>query len=1075
MDRCEPAMNEAGRQRALYRVLVLGLCLAAWAILLYHLNAVPPGFQHDQMFNSLDALDVLSGRHQVYFPGNFGREPLGIYTAAGVFRLVGGHYVWSLRFSSVLWGMLGLAATISLGRRYLPRWGALFAAALMAGSFWFLFAARLGLEPMASLPLAMAMLYFLGRGLQRHSLTDLAIAGVIGGIALYTYLAPRVLLFLPPLLLAYELILAGVRRARAREPRLMRETRANIAGLLLCLLLMLLVSSPLLLYLRTHPGTADARVNELKAPLLAALRGDLGPVLGKARETALSILWAGPPAIPYQYNVPGRAALQPVWAICFLAGLVVTVARWLRLAWGEPGRSVQGDACPENAAAVTLGGLTTQDGLRQETSEESAAAPELALNRVKDASPMSRRSRERVVDSLLMTSVPGGSQTRRKRSMSLLGRMPPARHGELSMTAGTEFLLLAALALALVPVLLTGADALYMRGIIALPLLFILATRGLWAIGTAIQARNNGFSRSSAGLRRALIIVMLALLLWHLAESGQAYFVTWAQAGPTQRIYNADFRAAAAYLAEHPQDSQAFIGTDRDLDLDQKTYQLYEPLRRDVRWFDLPGNPPLPAEGSALYLWPASLPEPPLLTLLAGDRPDEVTIPERSDGSERSALLRGLRLHRADVEAVLGELGVRPISSPPIYGDTLRLDSAGVRDAGTHAELVTRWTALAPWPYSPPAGLPSTPPKLAAFISDASGYRWAQADVAATMPFRTWQPGDSLADAITVPLPADLPPGDYNVSLALYDDRAGTLAVQRDGARVATAPVVATLPASQRADRGAAPQPPHPVEPTTSEGLAALGKWEPLDTLLAGVPTDLHVSWQLAPGSEALGTSDIHFRLRALGSDGIALWEQPADPLMPLPPVWPAGQIYRLTHRVLPQTQEPGAVQAQVELCALRGETALACAVVGRPEVVNRPSLLALPTPPQHASGASWKGGPALAGYDLAQDGDAYVLTLYWRVENPSPVTLRRFVHAVDDRGQIVVQADGTPDNGGIPMSAWRSGEYVVDRVRLEPPAGQDVAEFYVGWYAPETGARLPVRLASGEALPDGRLGIPAH
>ena len=77
---------------------------------------VPPGFQHDQMFNSLDALSIGSGRpaFPLYFPANFGREALGIYPVALIFKLAGGHYVWSLRFTSVLWGMAALSLTIVL-------------------------------------------------------------------------------------------------------------------------------------------------------------------------------------------------------------------------------------------------------------------------------------------------------------------------------------------------------------------------------------------------------------------------------------------------------------------------------------------------------------------------------------------------------------------------------------------------------------------------------------------------------------------------------------------------------------------------------------------------------------------------------------------------------------------------------------------------------------------------------------------------------------------------------------------------------------------------------------------------
>jgi hypothetical protein len=103
-----------------------------------------------------------------------------------------------------------------------------------------------------------------------------------------------------------------------------------------------------------------------------------------------------------------------------------------------------------------------------------------------------------------------------------------------------------------------------------------------------------------------------------------------------------------------------------------------------------------------------------------------------------------------------------------------------------------------------------------------------------------------------------------------------------------------------------------------------------------------------------------------------------------------------------------------------------------------------------------------LAGYDLTRASQAISLTLYWRVTTPPPTTWKRFVHAVDAKGQIVSQLDGLPGDGVIPMPAWRSGEYVIDRVRLDLPAGATPQALMVGYYDPETGARLPLTLPSG-------------
>ncbi|MCU0509236.1 MAG: glycosyltransferase family 39 protein, partial [Anaerolineae bacterium] len=179
------------------RWLAIALLCVAWLLLLFRLDSTPPGFQHDQTFASLNALRVVGGDFPLYFPANFGVAPGFMYAAAAVFRVTDGHYVWALRFTSAMLAMVGLAVSLSFARRYLSPAPALFAAALMAGSYWFLFAGRLGLEAISLLPLALACFYVLHRAQERPRLSLYLLAGVLGGAAIYTYTASRTLFALP--------------------------------------------------------------------------------------------------------------------------------------------------------------------------------------------------------------------------------------------------------------------------------------------------------------------------------------------------------------------------------------------------------------------------------------------------------------------------------------------------------------------------------------------------------------------------------------------------------------------------------------------------------------------------------------------------------------------------------------------------------------------------------------------------------------------------------------------------------------------------------------------------------------
>jgi hypothetical protein len=964
---------DPNRRRTLFVAARMGLFLFVWALLLFQLNDVPPGFQHDQTFTSVDALDVLRGHFPIYFPANFGREPLFMYTVAGAYGVTGQHFVWSLRFTSVLWGMLGLAATLVLARRYLSEAGALVAAALMGTSFWYLMAARLGLEPIALLPLAMVFLYLLDRALAEVRRAYFVAAGAAGGLAIYTYLAARTLYLLLPALFLYEGIAWIIRRRQARGRE--REQSRRLTGLLLAFAVMLAVSAPLMVYLFGHSATADGRVRELGGPLTSALRGDLGPLIANAFDTVRSVLWSGSQVLPYQYNIPGRAVLEPVLAFLFLIGLIAAVLR-----------------------------------LRE------------------------RRN----------------------------------------------YLLVSALLLGVAPNLLTGADALYMRAIYALPLLFILAARGVWIVGSLIgralsRWRVAGQPRRLDWVPAVAGVLLVGLLIWHAAGSGTAYFIRWADAEPTQRIYNADFRAAAHYVETHPADGEVFIGTDRLLDLDSRTFGFYlsaptgsdQPAPAEVNWFSLPESPALPTHGDATYLIPASAETPPSLRFVSDAGIEQFLLP---GPNAQYALLRGFRVGADAVQRALDAWGMRPPDEPVTFGDALRLDGLGYRADPSSDTLITQWTVLAPWPRSARPGYLLPRPKLALSLVDGTGYKWTQADVITSLPALTWQPGQMQVEELPFTVPGDMPPGEYGVRLVLYDDEGGPLPMRTaDGREAATPPVVGRLQVAA-GSRGEPPAPPFPVE-QTREGndLLAVGSWESPDVLLAGVPANLHVSWQaLRP----LETRDLRFRFRATAADGRLLWEQDADPVSPLPDSWPAGQVYRLTHRLQPETSQAGADSVSLELCAETTGAAPSCALVGQPTVVSRSPVFELPAAPQYAAGARWDDALTLAGYDLAKAGQTVTVTLYWRSDATPAAPLKRFVHAVNAAGEIVAQADAFLESDGVPPVYWIPGEYVADRASLDIPAGAQVAELYVGLYDPQTGERLPAYASGGEPMPERRLAI---
>jgi len=144
--------------------LLLAVIALAATLRLYALERLPPGLYHDEAYNGLDALDVISGLRPVFFEANNGREPLFIYLVALSVSLLGRSPL-AIRLVAALLGTLTVPATYFMVRELLGRREALLAAVVTAITFWHLNLSRVGFRAV-SFPLLTALcLWFFVRGL----------------------------------------------------------------------------------------------------------------------------------------------------------------------------------------------------------------------------------------------------------------------------------------------------------------------------------------------------------------------------------------------------------------------------------------------------------------------------------------------------------------------------------------------------------------------------------------------------------------------------------------------------------------------------------------------------------------------------------------------------------------------------------------------------------------------------------------------------------------------------------------------------------------------------------------------
>ena len=305
------------------------MALAA-ALRLYRLDVLPPGFNVDEAYNMLDALDILKGKWPVFLPANAGREVLYSYLQAALVAWLGPQ-VFALRVTSALIGIATVGTTYLLVRGlplHRARAVALLTALLLALSFYHLCFSRHGIRAIL-LPLVECLAftaYWRGLSKGSHRLGWFALAGFWLGVALYTHPAGRVMPLIP---IAFTTILIARDKGRAGQ---------YLTGLAVLLAVAALVFAPLGYYFWTHPWTFTGHMAEVTVVDLGAPAETLGALAHNAVRVLGMFNWHGEEA--WGRNLSGRPVFDPLMGLFFVAGLLLLVVRELRPASSGAGAFV---------------------------------------------------------------------------------------------------------------------------------------------------------------------------------------------------------------------------------------------------------------------------------------------------------------------------------------------------------------------------------------------------------------------------------------------------------------------------------------------------------------------------------------------------------------------------------------------------------------------------------------------------------------------------------------------------------------------------------------------------------------
>ena len=196
--------------RAVYWSILLVVVAFGFAVRNYRIETLPAGLYPDEAMNGVDAIDANErGDYKVFYPNNNGREGLFINLQAFAVKAFG-NTTPALKLFSGIFGTLAVLGTGLLAWELFRRRSAsILAAFLMATSYWAINFSRIGFRAIMVPFLLSFIFYCFFRGLRTGKLLPFAIAGLLFGSGLDTYvafrLAPLILiLLLPFLFFSYE-------------------------------------------------------------------------------------------------------------------------------------------------------------------------------------------------------------------------------------------------------------------------------------------------------------------------------------------------------------------------------------------------------------------------------------------------------------------------------------------------------------------------------------------------------------------------------------------------------------------------------------------------------------------------------------------------------------------------------------------------------------------------------------------------------------------------------------------------------------------------------------------------------
>ncbi len=318
-------------------LLTLGMMALAAFFRFYRLDAVPNEMTSDHVEKLLDAYRVSQGEHHVFFTNNAGREAIQFYLIPLIARLPGvGMTFLALKLTTALEALALIPLMIVLGREIVDRETGLYAAALLAISWWHTLLGRLGLRIVLT-PLIMALiLMVLARSIRTGSRRAWIWAGIWLGIGMYAYQALRIAPLVAiaaclasvagPALRALAASRAGQSDARLLATIALQTAARQGLNLLFAGLIAAVIFVPMLRVWHDYPQDLWNRVINRTTSNEVAINGTVSSVLADNYRKALGMFNVRGDSSWFS-AVPGAPLLDRITGGLFILGLLGWMVR----------------------------------------------------------------------------------------------------------------------------------------------------------------------------------------------------------------------------------------------------------------------------------------------------------------------------------------------------------------------------------------------------------------------------------------------------------------------------------------------------------------------------------------------------------------------------------------------------------------------------------------------------------------------------------------------------------------------------------------------------------------------------